>query len=786
MTSRKNFSGFVSMIGALVVMGILVGCSDGGGGGNDAADTTSSSDSASDGFTDSSEVGDSASGDLDDTSAGNSDSGSVDSSTNIGASTDSDTSSARALLRLSGLPKFDVTLPASFSHSTQRKKALRPSQLDEVQSEGYFQMQPERLFTVEIYAMRGLLTYLETFTQTNGVPENEVVELGIHTGIYYEGGPSDGQPMNPHLDMLNTDASYEGIDLGKLRWWKEGDVTHIAWHITDSSFADFPYWLIDIEPAGDDTGKNRYRIAAYREQWDGTQSTFAVRYLEYDDASGETVLFQRDAGFTISTNEGGISYRYIALKPGMDVTFEMDLDTEIPGADTESDTAAGADTETESAATDDSDTEAADTAGDSGDTETVDGADTVGDTDDTLTDSGTSQISGADSDSGGNGQVATGQMHDATVIYLESGEFNPVDMAQHISSQIAAVGNDDGGGLVAFTVPYQMWEDNGTEVIYNYFYREIYNGAGNLMTRAYARKFDDYCELTDFSGFLADTEAYNLFGASPAMAPAVVYRQYVFDFATSVSSYAVSLDAPSTGSWTMLDASEPNGRFIWKQNTEDGTPWTTGDVVYNQNMDEDSDCSVTGETACTIAVFRPYAEYPEATTIFGKTFYAENQWPIRYLSAADSLSTIKVNVLEDWPYLQTWIESDDNDVWDAGEEQLPASGFDVYFYTGDGELVESTMPMVYRAADMPPDSLGYDADASGIARLANGALNDVLAEMVPNIQVPHQIELLTSDAFLAQFEPVVTDTDEDTAGAPIDTAGAPIDTAGAPIDTAGA
>ena len=113
-----------------------------------------------------------------------------------------------------------------------------------MQSEGYYQLQEERIFDDQIYGMRGLITFLETYTQNTSIPENEVVTLGVQTGIFYDGGPNDGQPINPHMDMVDTENSYEGIDLGKLKWWKEGETIQIAWHITDTAFAQFPLWAI--------------------------------------------------------------------------------------------------------------------------------------------------------------------------------------------------------------------------------------------------------------------------------------------------------------------------------------------------------------------------------------------------------------------------------------------------------------------------------------------------------------------------------------------------------------
>ena len=503
-----------------------------------------------------------------------------------------------------------------------------------------------------------------------------------------------------------------------------------------------------------------YRIAAYREQWDGTQSSKIVRYLSYDAGSGETVVYQRDVGYNNDLAQGNIDYRFVSLMPHMEVPVSAP-DAE-PGTVSDTDTETVADTETETAAMGtDTQTDGASGTTDTFSTDTV-STGTISDTgegDTALSDSETNPGVGVDTET----ETGTGAEHvmmtDASVVYLEMGSMDPVNTSQYVSSQIAAVGNNDGGGVFAFTVPALLYEDDGTEIIYHYYFREIYNGAGNLVARSYSKKFDDYCELTDFSGFLPDSEALNYFESSPVMAPEVIYRKYEFDFMSNESTYGISEDDPAPATWIPMSVEDAGLRPIWKQNIAAGSDWQSGDVVYQQDLAGDIDCSISGQTACTIAVFRQYATYPVATMVFGREFYAENQWPIRYLRSGDAMTKIKVDILDDWPYLQTWLESDDNDVYDADETALPASIFDVYYYTGDGYLVSAAMPMIYRAADMPPPSLLFDEDALQTAQLAGQALNRVVSEIVPEIAIPHDLDLPSEEAFLALFDPDATDTD---------------------------
>ena len=705
------------------------GCSDDGGGGSahpmDTATTT-----APDSMTSDDTVNDSVT--AADSTDTESDSGSIQSGD---------------VLRLLQLPNFRVPLPSSLSRSASDaggmgKKTVTPEELDEVQSQGYYLLQEEQIFTVEIYAMRGLITFLESYTQENDVPENQVVTLGIQTGVKYEGGPMDGQPMNPHVDMLATDNSYEGIDLGQLRWWKEEEGIHIAWHITDITFAEFPYWLIDIAPAPTNPDVDTITIAAFRQQWDGTQSTTVVRYLTHDESTGQTRMYQRTAGYNMGLGEGNISYRFIDFIE--EASLEMDTEEPVDTDDTD---------DTDSGIAPDTGTE----------TETEAGTETESDTE---TGTETETVEAADSD-----------VNRGVQLYLENGEFNPVNMSQTVYSQVVAVGDDIGGGVAAYSIPALMWDDSGTEIQYEYYFREIYNSEGNLVMRGYSPRFDGVCELSDFSGFIADTEAINYYGLSPTEAPEAIYRRYTFNLTTSESTYEISLEAPGADSWTPMTMDDAVLRTIWKQNETAGSDWTTGDVVYQADLQADLDCSVAGETNCTISVLTPYAVYPAPTDVFGKMFYAENQWPIRYLQAATAPALIKVESLDEWPYLRTWLESDDNDQYDYdnGEILLPGDIYDVYFYTASGELVDATMPMLYRAGEVPPETVVFDAAAAEAVQYVNDSLENLMTGFVADIAIPHDISLPDEDTFLAYFEgDVPADTGTDTATEPDDTATDPV------------
>ncbi len=723
--------GVISAVLVAVLPLAFSGCSDDGGGGGahpldtataTVSDTITSNDTASPDGNDSVTAADSA-------------------------DTEGDTGSTQPgeVLRLSELPNFRVPLPSSLSRSANDagamgKKAMTPEELDEVQSQGYYLLQEEQIFTVEIYAMRGLITFLESYTQENDVPENQVVSLGIQTGVKYEGGPMDGQPMNPHVDMLATDNSYEGIDLGQLRWWHAGEGIHVAWHITDTTFADFPYWLIDIAPAQANSDMDAITIAAFRQQWDGTQSTTVVRYLTHDESTGQTRMYQRTAAYNMGLGEGDMSYRFIDFIE--DASLEMDSEEPVDIDDTESGVApdTGTDTGTE--------------------TETEAGMET-----ESIIEEGT----GRETESGGG---TDSDVNRGVQLYLENGEFNPVDMSQTVYSQVVAVGDDIGGGVAAYSIPGLMWDDSGTEIQYEYYFREIYNSAGNLVMRGYSPRFDGVCELSDFSGFIADTEAINYYGLSPTEAPEAIYRRYTFNLTTSESSYEISLEAPGADSWTVLSTNDAVLRTIWKQNETAGSDWTPGDVVYQTDLQADLDCSVVGETTCTISVLKPYAVYPAPTDVFGKTFYAENQWPIRYLQAATAPTLIKVESLDEWPYLRTWLESDNNDQYDYdnGEILLPGDIYDVYFYTANGELVDATMPMLYRAGEAPPETVVFDAAAAEAVQYVSDSLENLMAGFVADIMIPHDIPLPDEDTFLAYFEGnVPADTYADTATATNDT-----------------
>jgi hypothetical protein len=714
-----------SLIFAVLVLPLaLGGCSDDGGGGS-----AHPMDTATNTVPDSMTSNDTASADGNDsvTAADSADTGGDTTSTPPGD-----------VLRLSQLPNFRVPLPSSLSRSASNaggmgKKAVTPEELDEVQSQGYYLLQEEQIFTVEIYAMRGLITFLETYTLENDVPEDQVVTLGIQTGVKYEGGPMDGQSMNPHVDMLSTDNSYEGIDLGQLRWWQVGEGIHVAWHITDTTFADFPYWLIDIAPAKANPDVDTITIAAFRQQWDGTQSTTVVRYLTHDESTGQTRMYQRTAGYNMGLGEGNISYRFIDFIE--EASLEMDTEEPVDTDDTD---------DTESGIAPDTGTETEIEAG-------------------TETESVTGMETGTETETGG---AADSDVNHGVQLYLENGEFNPVDMSQTVYSQVVAVGDDSGGGVAAYSIPALMWDDSGTEIQYEYYFREIYNSEGNLVMRGYSPRFDGVCELSDFSGFIADTEAINYYGLSPTAAPEAIYRRYTFNLTTSESTYEISLEAPEANNWTAMSTNDAVLRTIWKQNEMAGSDWTPGDVVYQADLQADLDCSVAGETNCTISVLTPYAVYPAPTDVFGKTFYAENQWPIRYLQAATAPALIKVESLDEWPYLRTWLESDDNDQYDYdnGEILLPGDIYDVYFYTASGELVDATMPMLYRAGEAPPETVVFDAAAAEAVQYVNDSLENLMTGFVADIAIPHDISLPDEDTFLAYFEgDVPVDTGADTA-----------------------
>ncbi|MBN2344346.1 MAG: hypothetical protein JXX29_15085 [Deltaproteobacteria bacterium] len=661
--------------------------------------------------------------------------GTDDSESNLGDDSDTATSSQGNpdLLRLENMPSFRMPLPSSLTKKAPQSKAITPDELNEVQSEGFYQLQEDRVFTSDIYLIRGLLTYLEQYTQANDVPEDTVVELGVQTDVTYEGGPDDGQVMNPHLYDLNS--PHEGVDLGRLRWWSGGDGITVLWHLSDEFFADFPYWHVEITPSETDSTRNRYQVAAFRTQWDGIQENQSVRYVTFDEATNETTMFFKTVDYNMSSG-ANISFVTVAMKQPM---AQSNIDTETE-TETEIDTATETDSETDTSSEPDVDT---------------------------ATEGNVDTASALD------------ELIEETVVYKATGTIDPATGEPALTSQIAAVGNSNGGGVVASTIPFDMWDDGGNFVNYQYYFRELYNGEGNLISRAYSKKFDDVTELSKFSWFQPDTEAINYVSMSPDSPPEAIYYRYEYDFLSSVSTHAYSLLPPDQEAWTSMTQEESVLRVIWKQQSDAGAPWRPGDVVYEYSMSDAVDCSIEGETSCNIHVYRPHSVWPVATTVFGQTFYAEQQWPLRYLSPLDTTQQMKVALLDTWPYTSAWLEQDDNDVYDDAESALDCAVFDVYYYTPGGEEVAESMPMLYSTVGELPNELMYDTDAEIAAQSALIKLGEVLEEFVPSQPViPTSLILPTEEEFLAQFE--VEHLDTETAQPDTDTS---VDTDSSSTDT---
>lgn len=281
----------------LVAAVIAAGCGDGGG------DLASTDDDQ-----------------LTDTTTGTqSDSATTTHNGGTDSGTDSESSTVDAALladALDGLPTFSLGLPASLSGAVPSNAivpriVMTPDDVEDVRSEAFYQIQEERVFTVEIYQIRGLLALMEKIAAEESPPAEQVIELGVRTDLVYAGGPADGEPINPHLADLEP---YEGVDCGTFKWWLEGDTLRVYWHITDPYFTVYPYWVIEVSPSEEDELMRQYAIAGLRSVWDGVQTSYDTLLLLSDEATGHTTIYSRNT-IWIPGVDPAVSYQVISRRP---------------------------------------------------------------------------------------------------------------------------------------------------------------------------------------------------------------------------------------------------------------------------------------------------------------------------------------------------------------------------------------------------------------------------------------------------------------------------------------
>jgi hypothetical protein len=71
--------------------------------------------------------------------------------------------------------------------------------------------------------------------------------------------------------------------------------------------------------------------------------------------------------------------------------------------------------------------------------------------------------------------------------------------------------------------------------------------------------------------------------------------------------------------------------------------------------------------------------------------------------------------------------------------------------------------MLYRAGEVPPETVVFDAAAAEVVQYVSDSLENLMAGFVADIVIPHDIPLPDEDTFFAYFEGVVpADTDADT------------------------
>lgn len=614
------------------------------------------------------------------------DDSSVDSSTE--AETDSESSTVDPSIladKLDGLPSFELRLPASLAGVVPRSElvpriVLTPDEVEDVRSEAVYQIQEERVFPSEIYDIRGLLALIEKIAAEESPPPEAIVPIGIRTDLFRVGGPSDGEPISPHLA---DPEPYEGVDCGWFKWWLEGDTLKLYWHVIDPYFGSYPYWVIEVGPSDEDELMRKFTVAGLRGVWDGAQRSYDTLMLIGDEATDHTTLYYRGAmGFSGSDPE--VSYQIISRQPQLD-----------------------------------------------------------------------------------NGGAP---IENAVELYKENGRILvSEEPAWQPRASLLAVGDDMGGGVASVTVPYDLRTDEGIPVDVLHLYVESYDEMGNLLRRMFARNYDGVPELSAFSWFQPETESLNFHAASPDSPPSAIFLRQVLDL---VGSAGTVLESSLNGEdWAEVAPEDFGLRPVWRQVEGGALAWTPGDVLYEMSESGSSNCSIEGGTICTLWTFTPLHVFPPQVQWFGESFFGEQQWPVTRVVVPQG-DELKIETSETWPYAACWLEADDNDVRDQGEKRVPCAGYDVYYYTPDGELVDATLPMIYGFADEPPVGLAFNEEAAELFSSVISHLRSLETGWVPELSadpgfVPPSEEELQS-ALGEIEEPTDTDDSTDT-DAPPDT-----------------
>lgn len=326
-------------------------------------------------------------------------------------------------------------------------------------------------------------------------------------------------------------------------------------------------------------------------------------------------------------------------------------------------------------------------------------------------------------------------MENSVELYKENGELLiSEDEPWRPRERLLAVGDGSGGGVTSVTVPGDMWSDEGVLVDVSHLYVETYDAMGNLLRRMFARNYDKVPELSAFSWFQPETESFNVFAASPQAPPSRILFRQVFDLLGGAgSTVESSVDGEN---WADVPPEKFALRPVWRQVEGGALAWSPGDVLYEMSDGEDSDCSIEGETICTLWTYLPIHVFPEEVQWFGESFHGEEQWPVTRVAVPEG-KELKIETSEIPPYATCWLESDGNDLRDQGEQRVPCAGYDVYYYTPAGELVDATLPMIYGFSEEPPAGLSFDETAANLYETVVSHLRSLETGWAPGLSADH-------------------------------------------------